>query len=97
MGMDTMKLEFAEGCAVKVVLKEGIGSPTKAATGARAEEQLQAELAESQKTMVQLQQTAATRARAEVQFLGEPAEAPALSLQLDEAIATQVDAGPGRR
>ena len=77
--------------------KQGTGSPTKVATGARAEEQLQAELAESQKTMVKLQETAATRARAEVQFLGEPAEAPALSLQLDEAIATQVDAGPGRR
>ena len=69
----------------------------KAATGARAEEQLRAELAESQKTMVQLQQTVAMRARAEVQFLGEPAEAQALNVQLYEAIATQVDAGPGRR
>jgi len=97
MGMDTMNLEFPEGCAVKVMLKEGIGRPTKAATGTRAEEQLQAELAESQKTMVKLQETAATRARAEVQFLGEPAEAQALNAQLDEAIATQVDAGPGRR
>lgn len=67
MGMDTMKLEFPEWCAVKVMLKEGIGRPTKAATGTRAEEQLQAELAESQETMVQLQETAATRARAEVQ------------------------------
>ena len=101
MGMDTMKLEFPEGCAVKVVPKEGIGSPTKAATGARAEEQLQAELAESQQTMVQLQETAATRARAEAQLQRErerePAEAQALNVQLDEAIATQVDAGPGRR
>ena len=97
MGMDTMKLEFPEWCAVKVMLKEGIGRPTKAATGTRAEEQLQAELAESHKTRVQLQQTVATQARAGVQFLGELAEAQALNVQLDEAIATQVDAGPGRR
>ena len=97
MGMDTMKLEFPEGFAVKVMLKEGIGRPRKAATGTRAEEQLQAELAESQKTRVQLQQTIATQARAGVQFLGELAEAQALNAQLDEAIATQVDAGPGRR
>ena len=92
-----MKLEFAEGCAVKATPEEGSGSPTKAATGARGEEQLQAELAESQETMVQLQETAAARARAEVQLQAEPAEAQALDAQLDEAIATQVDAGPGRR
>ena len=91
-----MKLEFAEGYAVNATPEKGSGSPTKAATGARAEEPLQAVLAESQETMVQLQETAATRARAEVQFLGEPAEAEALNVQLDEAIATQVDAGPGR-
>ena len=75
----------------------GGGTPTKAATGARAEEHLRAELAESQETMVQLQETAATRARAEVQLQPEPAEAQALNVQLDEAIAMQVDAGPGRR
>ena len=81
---------------MKATTEEAAETSTAVAPRAIAEEQRQAELAESETMQAQLDVTAAVRARAEEQIQTDGAEAEALKMQLDEVRATRARAHSSR-